>query len=189
LPAASHKISRAAGWALKRLLSDNANEFKGVFIDTVTRLKARHTPIHAGRPQTNGNVKALHKTILDEGWRPAFARYIYPRLAGLRRELNTYLNFYNHDRIHHGHLTRGRIPTDIVYGARKMKARSAAPVGTSRSPSSLSAAHSMICSSGLVARGRSRRGWVCCRSGGCSGRSRGDLCLCRRRFGTFCLAP
>jgi transposase InsO family protein len=101
---------KAAGWALKRLLSDNANEFKGVFIDTVTRLKAQHTRIHAGRPQTNGNVKALHKTILDECWRPAFARYIYPRLAGLRRELDTYLNFYNHDRIHHGRLTRAPSP-------------------------------------------------------------------------------
>jgi hypothetical protein len=89
----------------------------------VTRLKARHTPIHASRPQTNGNVEALHKTILDECWRPAFARYVYPRLAGLRREQDTYLNFHNHDRIDHGRLTRGRIPADIVYGAHKMKAR------------------------------------------------------------------
>jgi hypothetical protein len=29
---------------------------------------------HAERPQTNGHVEALHKTILDECWRPAFAR-------------------------------------------------------------------------------------------------------------------
>jgi len=74
-------------------------------------------------PQTNGNVEALHKTILDECWRPAFARYLYPRLSGLRRELDTYLRFYNHDRIHHGRLTQGRIPADIVYRARKMEAR------------------------------------------------------------------
>ena len=113
----------AAGWRLERVLSDNGNEFKGVFIDTATRLKARHTRIHAGRPQTNGNVEALHKTILDECWRPAFARYLYPRLSGLRRELDTYLEFYNHDRVHHGRLTRGQIPADIVYRARKMEAR------------------------------------------------------------------
>jgi transposase InsO family protein len=112
-----------AGWRLERLLSDNANEFMGVFIDTVARLKARHTRRHAGRPQTNGNVEALHKTILDECWRPAFARYLYPRLSGLRRELDTYLKFYNHDRVHHGRLTRGQIPADIVYRARKMEAR------------------------------------------------------------------
>jgi transposase InsO family protein len=77
----------------------------------------------AGRPQTNGNVEALHKTILDECWRPAFARYIFPSYTGLRRELDTYLRFYNHDRVHHGRLTQGRIPADIVYGARKMETR------------------------------------------------------------------
>lgn len=114
---------RDAGWRLERLLSDNGNEFKGDFTTTITRLKARHTRIHAGRPQTNGNVEALHKTILDECWRPAFARYLYPRLTGLRRELDTYLSYYNTDRVHHGRLTQGQIPADIIYGAHKMKTR------------------------------------------------------------------
>jgi transposase InsO family protein len=113
----------AAGWRLERLLLDNGNEFKGEFTKAIARLGARHTRIHAGRPQTNGNVEALHKTILDECWRPAFARYLQPRLTGLRRELETYLRYYNHDRVHHGRLTRGQIPADIVYGARKMKSR------------------------------------------------------------------
>jgi transposase InsO family protein len=114
---------KAAGWRLERVLSDNGNEFRGDFQTTVARLKARHTRIHAGRPQTNGNVEALHKTILDECWRPAFARYLYPRLTGLRRELDTYLAYYNHDRVHHGRLTRGQIPADIIYRARKMEPR------------------------------------------------------------------
>jgi transposase InsO family protein len=114
---------QTAGWRLERLLSDNGNEFKGDFTATTTRLKARHSRIHAGRPQTNGNVEALHKTILDECWRPAFARYLYPALSGLRRELDTHLTYYNHDRVHHGRLTQGQIPTDIIYRARKMEAR------------------------------------------------------------------
>jgi transposase InsO family protein len=117
------KDLQAAGWRLERLLSDNGNEFKGDFTTTTERLKARHSRIHAGRPQTNGNVEALHKTILDECWRPAFARYLYPRLTGLRRELDTYLTFYNYDRVHHGRLTQGQIPADIVYGAHKMETR------------------------------------------------------------------
>lgn len=112
-----------AGWRLERFLSDNGNEFKGEFTGTVEDLGARHTRIHAGRPQTNGNVEALHKTILDECWRPAFARYMQPRLSGLKRELDTYLCFYNFDRVHHGRLTGGQIPADIVYGARKMEVR------------------------------------------------------------------
>lgn len=114
---------RDAGWRLERVLSDNGNEFKGEFVTTVGKLKARQTRIHAGRPQTNGNVEALHRTILDELWRPAFARYRHPRLQGLRRELETYLRFYNYDRVHHGRLTAGQIPADIVYGARKMEVR------------------------------------------------------------------
>lgn len=118
------KDLKAAGWRLERVLSDNGNEFRGLpFGDTLAKLGARHSRIHAGRPQTNGNVEALHKTILDECWRPAFARYLYPRYTGLRRELDTYLSYYNNDRVHHGRLTRGRIPADIVYGARKMETR------------------------------------------------------------------
>ncbi|HZI91308.1 MAG TPA: helix-turn-helix domain-containing protein [Thermoleophilaceae bacterium] len=115
---------KAAGWRLERMLSDNGNEFRGLpFGATLSKLGARHSRIHAGRPQTNGNVEALHKTILDECWRPAFARYLHPRYTGLRRELDTYLAFYNHDRVHHGRLTRGQIPADIVYGAKKMERR------------------------------------------------------------------
>jgi transposase InsO family protein len=115
---------KAAGWRLQRVMCDNGNEFRGeAFAGTIERLGARKTHIHAGRPQTNGHVEALHKTILDECWRPAFARYLYPAFTALRRELDTYLHYYNTDRVHHGRLTRGRIPADIVYGARKMEAR------------------------------------------------------------------
>jgi transposase len=114
---------REAGWRLERLLSDNGNEFKGDFTKTVSLLKARHTRIRAGRPQTNGNVEALHRTILDECWRPSFARYLHPALSSLRRDLEEYLRFYNFDRVHHGRLTGGQIPADIVYGARKMEVR------------------------------------------------------------------
>src|SRR5256885_1326543 len=46
---------RAAGWRLEGVLSDNGSEFRGDFETALTRLKARHTRIHAGRPQTNGN--------------------------------------------------------------------------------------------------------------------------------------
>jgi transposase InsO family protein len=115
---------KSAGWRLERVLTDNGNEFRGLpFGQTLARLGARHSRIHAGRPQTNGNVEALHKTILDECWRPAFARYLFPRFTGLRRELETYLRFYNYDRVHHGRLTRGQIPADLIYGARKMERR------------------------------------------------------------------
>lgn len=113
-----------AGWRLERVLCDNGNEFKGEpFRQTVAALDARITHIRSGRPQTNGHVEALHRLVLEECWRPAFARYLYPRYTGLKRELERYLADYNFDRVHHGRLTNGRIPADIVYGARKMEAR------------------------------------------------------------------
>jgi transposase InsO family protein len=114
---------KAAGWRLERVLSDNGSEFRGAFTETLAVLESQQTRIHAGRPQTNGAVEALHKTILDECWRPAFARYLHLRFQGLKRELERYLSYYNFDRAHTGRLTRGRIPADIVYGARKMEVR------------------------------------------------------------------
>jgi transposase InsO family protein len=113
-----------AGWRLERVLCDNGQEFRALrFKQKLERLGARRTHIRAGRPQTNGHVEQLHKTILDECWRPAFARYLQPSLMGLRRELADYLRYYNFERPHDGRLTQGATPADLVYGARKMEAR------------------------------------------------------------------
>jgi hypothetical protein len=46
---------------------------------------------------------------------------LYWRPAQPPPELDSNLRYYIHDRIHNGRLTRGRIPADIVYGARKME--------------------------------------------------------------------
>ena len=105
------------------MLTDNGMEFRAErFRRAIAVHGVRITRIRAGRPQTNGHVEALHRLILEECWRPAFARYLYIRLHGLRRELAAYIHEYNFDRAHNGRLTRGRIPADIVYGANKMKA-------------------------------------------------------------------
>ena len=114
----------AAGWRLERVLTDNGNEFRGqTFKRTTEKLEATQTKIRAGRPQTNGHVERLHRTILEDCWRPAFARYVYIRLMGLRRELEVFLDDYNFRRAHDGRHTRGRPPGDLVYGAHKMEAR------------------------------------------------------------------
>jgi transposase InsO family protein len=112
-----------AGWRLERVISDNGNEYRGRFTTTINELGATHTRIRAGRPQTNGHVENLHKTILYECWRPAFARYRQLRYSGLRRDLAHYLWTYNHDRAHTGRITRGRLPIDLIDPARKMQTR------------------------------------------------------------------
>jgi transposase InsO family protein len=113
-----------AGWQLERVLSDNGNEFRATrFGEAITALGATQTRIRAGRPQTNGHVERLHRTILEECWRPAFARFHFPGFSGLARHLNAYTTYYNHHRAHTGRITAGRTPADIVHGAHKMEPR------------------------------------------------------------------
>jgi transposase InsO family protein len=115
------KDLQAAGWQLERVLSDNGTEFGRREFGSRLPAGTHHSQIRAGRPQTNGHVERLHRTILEECWRPAFARFLQVRLSGLRRHLKTYLHDYNHHREHHGRITAGRRPADLVYGARKME--------------------------------------------------------------------
>ena len=78
-----------------------------------------HSLISPGRPQSNGFVERVQRTILEECWKPTFARYLVPKYMGLRRELQRYLELYNYDRRHNGRLTKGRTPAE-VFGAAKM---------------------------------------------------------------------
>ena len=80
---------------------------------------ARQRRIKAGRPNSNGCVERVQLTILEECWRPAFSRSLAPRITALKRDLYEYLDYYNTDRAHTGRLTKGRVPADIVFGARK----------------------------------------------------------------------
>ena len=124
--ALAHRIARelgAAGWRLERVLSDNGGEFGRREFAARLPEGVVHTQIRAGRPQTNGHVERLHRTILEECWRPAFARFLQVRYRGLKRHLDYYLHEYNFDREHHGRITAGRRPADLVYGARKMEPR------------------------------------------------------------------
>jgi transposase InsO family protein len=113
----------AAGWRLEAVSTDNGSEFRsGAFLDTLKRLGVKQRRIRAGRPTSNGHVERLQQTILEECWRPAFARSLVPKLTALAHDLKHYLGYYNFDRAHTGRLTQGRVPGEIVYGARKMKA-------------------------------------------------------------------
>jgi len=114
---------QAAGWRLERVLSDNGNEFGRREFGARLPAGVTHTRIRSGRPQTNGHVERLHRTILEECWRPAFARFLQVRYSGLRRELARYLHDYNYDREHFGRITAGRRPAELVYGAHKMEPR------------------------------------------------------------------
>lgn len=122
----SHLAERVAqelvsrGWKLETVMSDNGSEFRSPdFRKTVQALGAEHRFIRAGRPQTNGCVERVQGTILEECWKPAFARHLIPKYTGLQRDLVQYLGYYNADRAHTGRWTQGRTPDDVL-GANKL---------------------------------------------------------------------
>ena len=113
-----------AGWKLEAVSTDNGSEFKShLFREAVAGLGATHRFIHAGRPQSNGCVEGVQGIILNECWRPSFARSLVPKYTALRRDLADYVELFNFERVHDGRYTKGRVPAELVYGARKMRPR------------------------------------------------------------------
>jgi transposase InsO family protein len=114
----------ARGWRLERALTDNGSEFRSAhFGDTLRELGAHQTFIRPGRPQSNGAVERVQRTILEECWRPSFARSLVPKIGGLSRDLASYLRYYNEERAHTGRHTQGQTPWQTLVGARKMRPR------------------------------------------------------------------
>jgi hypothetical protein len=68
-------------------------------------------------------------TVLEECWKPSFARALIPKYTGLRLDLDRYVRYYNTDRAHTGRWTNGRTP-DQVLGKAAMWPRPPAPVAT-----------------------------------------------------------
>ena len=109
----------ARGWRLKTVMTDGGSELRSrEFGAAVAELGAEQRFIHAGRPQANGCVEPVRGTILEECWRPAFARHLIPKQIRVRRDLVRYLGCYNPDRAHTGRRTRGRIPQSVIGKAR-----------------------------------------------------------------------
>lgn len=108
---------RQAGWTLRRVLTDNGKEFKGVFAAGCERLHLRVTKTKPRHAWTNGFVERLQKTILHEHWRIAFRRHYFTSRRSLQGTLDRFLHFYNHERTHRGYRLNGRTPATVFKGA------------------------------------------------------------------------
>jgi transposase InsO family protein len=108
---------RRAQWRLQRVLTDNGREFKGAFAAGCERLGVRITHTKPRHAWTNGFVERLQGTILHEHWRIAFRRQYFTGRVALQRSLDTFLEFYNHQRTHRGYRLNGRTPATIFWGA------------------------------------------------------------------------
>jgi hypothetical protein len=68
-------------------------------------------------------VERVQRTVLEECWRPNFARSLIPKVTALKRDLSAYLRYYNFERAHTGRHNQGGAPAAIVFGANKMLPR------------------------------------------------------------------
>lgn len=113
-----------AGWTMAAVSTDNGSEFRArEFRSAVADLGAEHRFIRAGRPLLSGCVERVQRTVLEECWRPTFARSLVPKYTALRRDLERYVAYFNVERAHTGRHTKGRTPPEVVYGSRKMRPR------------------------------------------------------------------
>jgi transposase InsO family protein len=94
-----------------RVLTDRGTEFCGapdkhpcelyLELNDIERTKTK-----AKSPQTKGICERVHQAILDEFYRVAFRKKIYPDLETLQIDLDEYMNEYNTRRTHQGNGAR-----------------------------------------------------------------------------------
>ena len=97
------------------VLSDNGREFCGrpdkhpyeLFLQ-LEEIEHRTTKVK--RPQSNGIVERLHRTLLDEHFRVEGRRCWYETVEEMQEELDKFLLYYNTKRPHQGRNMNGRTP-------------------------------------------------------------------------------
>lgn len=103
------------GAKITTILSDNGREFCGrpdqhpyeLFLQLED---IEHRTTRVRRPQSNGFVERLHRTLLDEHFRVMGRTTWYESLEQMQTDLDAYLQQYNHKRPHQGREMNGRTP-------------------------------------------------------------------------------
>ena len=103
---------------IMRILTDNGREYCGrpdhhpfeLFLQ-LEEIKHRTTPVR--RPQSNGIVERLHRTLLDEHFRIQGRIKFYESLEEMQIDLDSYLQTYNYERAHQGRNMNGRTPHQV----------------------------------------------------------------------------
>ncbi len=72
-----------------------------------------HRTTRIRRPQSNGYVERMHKTLLDEHFRTKGREKWYESIEQMQLDLDQYLVHYNQKRPHQGRNMNGRTPYDV----------------------------------------------------------------------------
>ena len=65
------------------------------------------------RPQSNGYVERLHRTLLDEHFRIQGRQEWSETVEEMQKDLDAYLSHYNRERTHQGRNMNGRTPYQV----------------------------------------------------------------------------
>ena len=119
------------------ILSDNGREFCGrpdthpyeLFLQLE---EIEHRTTRVRRPQSNGFVERMHRTLLDEHFRIKGREKWYESVEEMQSDLDEYLVFYNTTRPHQGRNMNGRTPETVFMKGiprkgKKVVAKTAAP--------------------------------------------------------------
>ncbi len=103
------------GARISTILSDNGREFCGRLDQHPYELflqleEIEHRTTKVRRPQSNGFVERLHRTLLDEHFRIMGRKKWYESVDEMQKDLDSYLKGYNHQRPHQGRNMKGRTP-------------------------------------------------------------------------------
>lgn len=124
----------AHGAAIQTVLSDNGREFCGrpdshpyeLFLQ-LEGIEHRTTKVR--RPQSNGFIERLHRTLLDEHFRIAGRTKWYETIEEMQKDLDAYLVQYNTKRPHQGRMMNGKPPAEMfVKGLPKVKKQAEEPL-------------------------------------------------------------
>lgn len=108
------------GAQIKTILSDNGREFCGrpdhhpyeLFLQ-LEGIEHRTTRVR--RPQSNGFIERLHRTLLDEHFRVKGRTTWYESVEQMQTDLDEYLHYYNQERAHQGRMMEGRTPLTMFF--------------------------------------------------------------------------
>jgi transposase InsO family protein len=105
----------AEGIDVLRILTDRGTEYCGKVDRHEYQLYLAlndidHTRTKVKSPQTNGICERFHKTMLEEFYQVALRKKIYTSIEELQKDLDAWLDEYNHHRPHQGKRCDGKTP-------------------------------------------------------------------------------
>ena len=130
---------------IETVLSDNGREFCGrpdqhpyeLFLQLE---EIEHRTTRVRRPQSNGIVERLHRTLLDEHFRVEGRRTWFETIDEMQVVLDEYLVGYNTKRPHQGRGMNGRTPLAAFReGLPKPEAKKEEKIKTEKQPKQLAA--------------------------------------------------